>query len=618
MTTTFQTTQLDFSNIKESLKAYLRQQPEFADYDFEAAGINNILDVLAYNTHFNALMANFSLNEAYLTSAQLRSSVISIAQSLGYNVRSRTASIAYVGLSLNLAAAPIKPTSITIPAGTRFNTAVDGVAYTFQTREDYTAINDGTGFYVFLSQTGSEDIPIYEGISRTKTFIVQESDENQIFVIPDETIDTSQMIVRVYPSYGSTEFTSYTDIVYGIAILPTSTYYRTVESPNGFYEIHFGDGKITGLRPGVGAKVEVNYLSCVGPAANSARTFTPVSQVSVNNVNYPLSVSVRAQSSGGANRQSIESIRANAPLTFAAQRRLVTAEDYKTVILTNFSTVRDAVAWGGEDNDPPKYGVVYVGLLFDDNVPQNTKDAVKSAIINVFNENLGVLSIDAEIVDPVISYLEINTSFNYNPNLTGLTQNSLRTLVRNNIQDYVDENLKRFGQSFRKSNLMTKIDEINDAILSSEITVKIQQRLTPVTVATDQNPSASRSYTIFYPVELAEPDDEIRIIVSSNFVFNGEVAAVKNKLGRTKLQIVNVDDVVLIDNIGSYDPLTGKINLVGFAPGTILSGESFIKFTAIPRNDSTIKPLRNYYLDIDNSVSVVSSVVDAPSIRVNL
>lgn len=616
-TTTFSTTQLDFDAIKENLKVYLKRYPEFADYNFEASGLSNILDVLAYNTHFNALMANFALNEAYLNSAQLRSSVVSIAQTLGYNIRSRTASRANLNLSLNLTAAPIKPSSITLPAGTRFTTSVDGVSYTFQTRSSYIAVNSN-GVYVFTTSDGDIDIPVYEGTSRTKTFIVQNEDERQIFVIPDETIDTSLVNINVYDTYASTSFVTYTDINGVTAITPDSTFYRIVESPNGFYELNFGDGFTTGRKPTVGNKVLIEYLSCSGPEANGAVSFTPVSQVNVNGINYDLSVSVSAASHGGAERQSIESIRANAPLGFAAQNRLVTAEDYKTTILSRFSSVVDAVAWGGEDNDPPTYGSVFVGLLFDEGVSEASQAAVKDTIRNILNENLAILSIDVEFVDPVITYLNISTEFSFNPNLTGLTQNTIENQVFSAVQQYVEDNLQTFTGTFRKSRLSTVVDAVSSAVLSSDIKVTLQQRLTPITTATIDDTSQSSSYTISFPVVIASPDDVEYRITSTQFIYNGVLCTIKNKLGSTKLQIVDANNSPVIDNIGSYNPTTGKISLVGFAPGLIVSGETFIKINVVPANDNVIKPLRNYYFDIDTSTSFAIANIDRQDTRVQL
>lgn len=612
MTTTFSTAQLDFETIKENLKIYLKKKSEFADYNFEASGLSNILDVLAYNTHLNALMTNFALNESYLSSAQLRSSVITIAQMLGYSIRSRSSSTASLNLTLNLSTASVKPASITLPAGIKFSTSVNGVAYTFQTFEPYTATNNN-GIYEFVTSTGSTDIPVYEGTLKRKTFIVQTSDERQVFIIPDETIDTQLVEVKVYDTYTSTSYDTYTDIFGEAKITTDSKFYKIYETPNGYYELNFGDGVTFGRKPTVGNKIVVDYISCVGADANGATSFTPVSQVTVNNVNYNLGVVVASASYGGAPRQSIESIRANAPLSFASQQRLVTAEDYKTTILTKYSSVDDVVAWGGEDNDPPNYGVVYCGLLFKDGVSTSSQNIIKDEITSLLNENLAILSIDISFIDPVVIYLNPSIYFNFNPALTKSTQSTLENVVLNTVQRYVDDNLKSFSGIFRKSNLASAIDDIGDHILSTEISVTLQQRLTPITAASSINPSQKGAYSFTYPVALADPDDENYIITSSTFYYNGYVSSIKNELNSTKLQVVDINGNIIVDNIGSYTPTTGKIDIVGFAPGIITSGESFIKLHAKPANDNTIKPLRNYYLDLDTSTTISSGIVDRSS-----
>lgn len=616
--TTFQTSELDFDTIKQNLKTYFQRKNEFTDYDWEASGLSNILDVLAYNTHLNALIANFGLNEAYITSAQLRSSVASIAQTLGYNIRSRTASVANLNLSLNLQDASIIPTSVTIPAGTRFTTSVDGVSYTFRTLEAYTATNDGDNVFTFVTGDGSEDIPVYEGTQKTKTFIVAENEERQVFVIPDETLDSTTMTVLVYDTFNSTSFESYVNINNVTLVTPQSTFYNILETPNGYYEISFGDGATTGKKPEVGNRIEVTYLSTVGPAANGASSFSPVSQVSVNNQNYDLTVSVATTSNGGAEKQSIESIRLNAPLSFAAQNRLVTSEDYQTLILSRYSNVRDVVAWGGEDNDPPTYGDVYVGLLFNEGVSASAQTAVKDSIRSVLNENLAILSIDVRFVDPQITYLQIETQFSFNPNLTSITQNTIESRVTSKVLEYVNTNLKTFSGTFRKSALLAEVDEISNAILSTEISVKVQQRLTPLSDNPDSSTTRQTSYQLNFPVELAAPNSSEYIVTSTSFTFDGRRCTVKNKLGSTKLQIVDVNNEPVVDNIGEYFPTLGRVNLTGFQPGEISSGDAFLKFTAKPANDNVLKPLRNYYYDIDQSVSFSAAIIDRQRTSVTL
>ena len=612
MATTVQNSQLDFDAIKDSLKTYLAKQPEFEDYNFEASGLSNILDVLAYNTHYNALTANFALNESFLTTAQLRSSVVSHAATLGYVPRSRTASRAEVQLSMNLAGVVGRPSSIIIGAGYTFTADADDVTYTFQTLEDYAATDNGEGFYQFLNETGGSTIQIFEGVQKQKTFFVGDVGERQLYVIQDETMDTGTAAVYVYETASSSSFVSYNPITTATNVNSQSRYYQISEAPNGYYELNFGDGISFGASPTAGNKIVVTYLSCKGAAANNASTFAPGAQINVPSVgNYPLAVTTVAASGVGGPRQSIESIRQNAPISFAAQQRLVTADDYRAVIQRNYPTVTDAIAWGGEDNVPADYGKVYVSLVFEDGTTESQKTAVKNSIVQDVSNNLSILSIDTQFEDPVITYLEVILTFNFDPNLTGQTVKSTESSVFAALQSYVSTNLTQFGGIFRRSELLGQVDDISEAILNSQASIKIQQRFVPDLLQ-------STSYRIYFPAELASPDPADYVVNSSTFIFNGKVCSVKNALNLTKLQIVNSIGEVEVDNIGSYDALTGTINLTGFAPTAITAGVNYIKLSVTPANQSTIRPLRSYILDLDEGPSFATSGVDRQQTDVTL
>ena len=522
-TVNIESTQLDFAQIKSNLKTYLAAQSEFSDFDFEGAGINNILDVLAYNTHFNALNANFALNEAFLNTAQLRSSVVSHAQSLGYQVRSRTAAAATVNISLNLSGVSNRNSTYTLAAGTTFTASVDDISYTYQTLENCTATDDGTGFYSFVNSLGSASIVIKEGSTKTKTFYVGETDERQLYVIPDLTIDTSTAVVKVYNSPSATAFTSYTDIAKAVRVTSTSRFYQIAETPNGFYELNFGDGVSFGQSPSTGNVVRVEYLSSVGEIANGGEVFTPSAKFSVNGTGYDLTITTEAASTGGAARQTIESIRQNAPIAFAAQQRLVTAEDYKAIILENYSNIEDAIAWGGEDNVPANYGNVYVGLKFADGTTTNQKSATKDAIVQNLTNFLSVLSIDTVFVDPIETFIEAITVFNFDPNLTNVTQSSTESSVFTSMKSYFSENLGVFGGIFRRSTMLNGIDDLSDAILSSRVDVKVQQRFEPTL-------NQSLSYEVNFPITIAAPDDVQTIITSSTFRLYNKVCLIINQL----------------------------------------------------------------------------------------
>jgi hypothetical protein len=611
MATNIQSTQLDFATIKNSLKTYLAQQTEFTDYNFEASGLSNILDVLAHNTHFNGLIANFALNESFLNTAQLRSSVVSHAESLGYNPRSITSAIAYLNISTVITAGG-RPTSITLPRYSAFTASVDDVTYTFYTLEAYTATDDGSGNYVFLNSDGTTGIPVVEGTLRTKTFYVGQTTDRQIYVVPDITIDTSTVTVNVFNSATSSDFLTYTPLYDAITVNTSSTLYQLREAPNGYYELIFSDGITTGRAPVAGNKVVLTYLASNGDLTNTASGFIASNPINIGGTNYNLSVSTSTAASGGSARESIESIRQNAPISFSAQQRLVTADDYKALILSKFSTVSDCIAWGGEDNLPnPEYGKVYVSLKFPDNFSESTKTTIKNNIQTNLIEPLSIMSISTEFVDPETTFIECSTFFRFNPNRTNITLKTTENNVAALISNYFANTLNVFNEPFRRSNVLTQIDNLSDAILNSRMDVKVQQRFTPTL-------GVSRAYTVSFPVALAAPDDVNTIIESNTFTFNNSICRIKNRLNTNQLQIIDVEDNIQVNDIGSYNPNNGVVTITGFAPVSITGGLTYVRITATPANQSTIIPLRNYILNIDTTRSFTSGIVDFGKTQVAL
>lgn len=425
MATTIRSTELDFNTIKNNLKLFLAQKPEFADYNFEASGLSNLLDVLAYNTHYNALLANFALNESFLSTAQLRSSLVGLAGSLGYTVGSRKAAFAVVNLSVTN---NDNPSTMAISAGTKFTTTINSKSYTFQTRDTLIATSDGSGVYNF-TLNGNRNIPIYEGVTKTKTFIAGPASENDTYVIPVINLDLDTITVKVYDSVSSNRYDLYTNIINSTTIDENSKIYVIKESPNGYYELTFGNGVRLGQSPQAGDKIEVAYTTVAGPEANGGRTFTPTGTVDGKTIN----VTTVSVSTNGSYKEEIESIRKNAPFQWAAQNRMVTAEDYAALTRRNFSNViSDIKTWGGEDNIPAKYGTVFMSIVFEtDNtaVIENTKSDILT-----LSKDLSVASFNVEFVDPVETYLEVATVFQFNPTLTSLDQSTIEQQVRNTMQ----------------------------------------------------------------------------------------------------------------------------------------------------------------------------------------
>lgn len=590
MATTIRSSELDFNEIKNSLKEYFQKQPEFSDYNFEASGLSNLLDVLAYNTHQNALLANFALNESFLSTAQLRSSLVGHAGSLGYTVGSRTASTAIVQMYVtDLAAVSSK----TMPAGTSFSATVDNKSYTFKTREALTATNDGSGRFYF-SLDDNINVPLFEGVSKERNFIAGNISDNDTYVIPVANLDLNTVTVRVYQDTSSSYYDVYTNILEATNITSESKIYVIKETPNGFYELSFGNGLITEQIPSAGNRIQVIYDVVSGPDANGASTFTPEAQLD----GLLITVTTIASSDGGALKEDIESIRKNAPYLYATQNRMVTAEDYSSLILRNFSSlINDIKSWGGEDNIPPKFGTVYVSIDFStqDSVLQET---AKGNIRNLAKD-LSVASFDIEFVEPNRTFIEIDTVFQFNPNLTSSSQTAVESAVKDTMQTYFENNLGEFDKSFRRSNLLTDIDETDASVLSSRATIKMQNRFTPT--------SGDSTYTIVFPTSIAEPDEEFYTIQSSSFFFRGKVCTLRNKLDSSAIEVIDTSGNIVRDNVGSYDATGGVVTLSGFT-GSLISG-TYFKITALPANQATIDPLRNNILNYDAASSSARAIV---------
>ena len=602
--TTIKSTSLDFNAIKNNLKTFLQSKEEFTDYNFEASGLSNILDVLAYNTHYNALLANFTLNESFLTTAQLRGSVVSLASSIGYIAHSKRASVAIVNLRLDLSGVVNRPSIIQLSSGTKFNGSVDNVNYVFQTRETLTA-NDDSGIYIFKDVLGSSDIKLYEGLIATKTFLVGSYEENPIYVIPDLQMDTSTAIVSVKSSPSATETVTYTNITEATSIDETSKLYVLRESPNGFYELSFSNGTTLGVTPSSGNQITVSYLRATGPEANGSNIFVPQNDVNVNGVDYTLSVTTSSAASGGTEKENIESIRKNAPYQYAAQNRLVTAADYSAIALREYgSFIEDIQAWGGQDNLQPEFGTVYMSIKFKDGVQASIQQTIKDGIVALAND-LAVVSFTLRFADPITTYLETNLFFQFNQNLTtftiGRTENDVESVVRN----YFTTNTGGFFESFRRSNMLALVDDVSTAVLSSRCDVKLQQRITP-------DLSTSKSYTLKYPVPIEAPNSETHTITSSLFRYSGVTSAcsIKNKLGTNILQVVanNSSNDVIVDDVGSYVAGTGTLNLVGFAPTAITAGVNYLKIKAVPGNQSAVSPTLNNIIEFDEGESISRGV----------
>jgi hypothetical protein len=618
-----QNSELDFFQIKSQLQSHFEQQEEFRDYDFSASGLSNILDVLAHNTHINALTANMAINESFLSSSQLRSSVVSHAESLGYVPKSRVASTALVSLSVTDNAAG--SAFLTIPLGTEFSGSVGNNVYSFTTQERCTAYNE-SGTFEFKTPSGSPSITLKEGVKKTKTFIVDKDSLGAVYVIPDDTLDVSTISVRVYDNYLSTNFETFNDINTVATVTDSSRVYIIRETPKGQYEIFFSDGNILGVAPLANNRIEVEYISSRGASANGAISFATAFTVDNKNI----TVGLVAGSAGGAEKESINSIKLNAPRAFTTQNRLVTASDYTARILSGFSSyVDDAITWGGNENVPPQYGKVFVSLKFADGLSAATQKLVQADIKSQLIDNLSIMSIDTEFVAPAETFLELTTVFNIDPIKSPLSTQALQVQVDQYIVQYMADTTTKFGAIFRRSNLLSKIDELSSAVLNSKMSIRAQQRINvseeiaSINIVRQGLPTPlsilnylEREHTVNFPFRLASPDNDDHTITSSLFKSNGQNVLIQNELGSSKLQLVDINGVLKVPNVGSYDADKGIVSISSLRideNGYVGTG---IKISAVPANQSTLNPLRNYTVTLDESLSSTTGYADAGATKV--
>lgn len=492
---------LDFDQIKASLKDYLRGQDTFKDYDFEGSTMNILLDLLAYNTHYQAFYANMVANEAFLDSARKRNSVVSLAKHINYTPRSKKASriavnVKYPTVSDQVAARNnlVRASSgaLVLPRGTRFVArGGSGDTYTFNTLEDYR-------FEVVRGELVAQNVTIFEGMIKTDSFVVNTKDTTQRFIISDKNVDIDTIVVRVFSSVSDTlgvndSWRRATDIT---ELSGSSNSFFVQETEEGSWEIYFGDGVI-GRALENGNVIRVIYLSTNGINANgigsddleSSPTFT----TSSSPVTYLVSVVADENgdpqpSFGGEDPEDIDSIRFYAPRSYQAQERAVTANDYLAILARDYSLRSDSfLVWGGEENDPPQYGKVFVSIK-----PQNSAKlsvTEKQAITRNILSQRNVLTVTPEVVDPEVTYLNLSVTVYYDPNKTLLSGEEIASAIRNRTAVYGDENLNRFGANFRSSKYSAFVDSIDPSINSSDTTLVLERESNHSSIARCHTPS---------------------------------------------------------------------------------------------------------------------------------
>jgi hypothetical protein len=610
MASNLNVTELDFDQIKQNLKNYLKTQSEFNGYDFEGSGLSTLLDVLAYNTHYNAVAAHFSLNEAFLDSAQIRGNVVTRAKLLGYVPRSVLAPRAKVNVVIDVTSeVGTLPNTLTMNRGTKLSTSVAQEQYQYVTLQTQTATlivdtttNPPTKTYSF------NNVDIAQGYYKSLRYRVDNDIENQKFQLSDEDADTSTLRVRVQENEESSSFDIYTRFETLLNVNSTSQVYYLQENSSNYFEIYFGDG-VTGKKPNNNNIITLDYVYTEGAESNGANVFTLSDSIGGFGTS---SVTTVTAAVGGSEQETSESIRFNAPLTFTSQNRAVTSDDYRAIIQREFTNISSISCWGGEDNDPPDYGTAYISIkpIIAETLTQAEKDEITGTILKGKN----VVSITPEIVDPNYTYLELDVFFKYNPNLTDRTAVELTSVVRDTISDYNFNNLNKFDGVFRHSQLTSLIDNSDPAIQNSTVRPYMFMNITPSIT------EGANNFTLKFTSPFYKSGASIDFILSSTSFKLAYSSSIEHYFGDIPLagtvnrqviiyKIVDGVNVTVVNDAGLIDPDKGTVTLNNFTS----YNTDPIRITITP-NSLDLAPKRDQLIAIDPLRVQITPSVDTISV----
>jgi len=564
---------LDFDEQKAGLKTFLSGQDIFKDYDFEGSGLSVLLDILTYNTHYNSIYNNLSINEMFLDSARKRNSVVSLAKMLGYTPKSANCSVATVSVTVNTTGQG--PETMILPANNMFTTSINGKTYSFYNRSSHTAL--GTNSYTFTN------VDITEGVPLTYRFIVNTATK---FVIPNINVDINTLSVKVLENQSSSTSTIFKRVDNLLDINASTPVYWVKEIDNQLYEIVFGTG-IIGKALENGNVVILDYMVSSLDAPNNAKLFngSALTFSSTDNIGFTISgiplITTSSISAGGKNIEDVESIRFSAPKSYSAQHRSVTSEDYKALIYDNVPEAESVSVWGGEDEMPPIYGKVFVCIKPYNSVVLSTQQKIE--ILNTVLKSKTVVTVLPEIVDPEYINIAINTTVYYNELITTKTAHDIDTIVRDTINSYNDTELQRFDGVFKYSKLSRLIDESEPSIISNITTISLKKELIP-----KYNISALYHIHIINPIYYSGvPEDNV---LSTGFYIYGSSEIhylVDDGVGNMVLfYILGSSRVIRNSSIGNVDYANGIINITNLHITSIVG--SSIEVTIKPSSNDVV------------------------------
>ena len=578
-------TGLDFDTIRANLRNYIASKPEFADYDFTDSALGTLLDLLAYNTYYNAFYVNMATNEGFLDTAQQYDSVVSHAKALGYVPISARGATANVQLIFTNSLANTTFRSIRVPKNTEFTTVVNGVTYVFTTPQTYTiSANTTSGF--------ASHINIVEGYTLTHNYVFNRT-SNTSFVLPNDNVDTNSITVTVTSGGNTYSYVRADDIT---EVNATSKVFFVDADRGGMYKVVFGDGVI-GNQPETASVVSIEYRVCSGSAPNGANTYSLVN--TTIDGQSSISIAPVGRATGGAEIEDIESIRFSAPRLYETQNRSVTEQDYKNIIYRDNPDVVALSVWGGEENDPPIYGKVFVAAkpVVGTTLSLNRKNEIRNSI-----RKYNVQSIDVEIVDPTYLYIVPLINVRYDSRQTTMTPGELAAAVSSRVVSFESEYLGYFNDSFKYSRFLDYIDSTDNSIQTTDADIRLRKTFRPST-------TSAGSYTINFnnPIQRLGVATLISgvsrhpgygSLTSSPFVFDGRTSYFDdNGFGVLRTYypstVGRLGRVYTNYSTGTVDYDAGTVYINNFLPTGYVGSDMSV--LVAPTNPN-IKPVRNQIL----------------------
>ena len=590
-------TDLDFEDVSQSLKEYLKGQDKLKDYDFEGSNLAILTDLLAYSAHTSAFNANMVASEMFLDTAQIRKNVVSKAKELGYTPSSRTAAKASFDLTVNSPTiGGVTPNNLTINRGHEFTTVFDGTSYTFISLDNktITAVN---GAFVF------DDLDVYQGKLTTDVYRYDHQVTNQRFPLLNGAVDTSTININVTSNNVVTAWTKAGDLT---GITSSSTVFYVQENDEGLFEIYFGDG-IIGAAPLDADQISISYLVTDSDHANGASVFGMATSI---NGNSDVTFTNTVSASGGKDIETTDQIKFSASKFYTSQNRLVTVQDYKAKLQDLYPGADSISVWGGEDASPAEYGKVFVSIK-PSQYSNNLTTAEKSALVTSLTD-LSILTVRPQVVDAEILQILVSSNFKYDPTKTSQTKSALETLVKAAIISYDNNTLAGFDTLFRHSQLTTQIDSSEASILSNITTIKLRKNHSATVDGTASSVKLDFGNTLYNP-HAGHNKTGGGILTTTGFFVSGDTTNYffdEDGEGNIRRFYVDGSTRVYKDNTaGTINYSSGELSINTLTYNSTSNTDGSIDFTIIPDSNDVIS-VRNQLLDITASEISTTGVAD--------